>query len=104
MQSTGQTSTQDRSLTLIQGSAMMYDILLPSAYRVVVRPRMPNLDKRLGQSREAQIPPALRFRYPWVSWILVGIIHQRRRAETRTLLVGAGLQLFAEQGFELVTL
>ena len=34
----------------------------------------------------------------------MGIIHQRRRAETRALLVGAGLQLFAEQGFESVTL
>lgn len=34
----------------------------------------------------------------------MGIIHQRRRAETRALLVGAGLQLFAEQGFEAVTL
>jgi len=34
----------------------------------------------------------------------VGIIRQRRRAETRALLVAAGLQLFADQGFELVTL
>lgn len=34
----------------------------------------------------------------------MGIIRQRRRAETRALLVAAGLQLFAEQGFELVTL
>lgn len=34
----------------------------------------------------------------------MGIVHQRRRAETRALLVGAGLQLFAEQGFESVTL
>jgi AcrR family transcriptional regulator len=34
----------------------------------------------------------------------MGIVHQRRRAETRALLVGAGLQLFAEQGFETVTL
>ncbi|HWC73082.1 MAG TPA: helix-turn-helix domain-containing protein [Gemmatimonadales bacterium] len=34
----------------------------------------------------------------------MGIIHQRRKAETRTLLVAAGLQLFAEQGFERVTL
>jgi AcrR family transcriptional regulator len=34
----------------------------------------------------------------------VGIVHQRRGTETRTLLIGAGLELFAEQGFELVTL
>src|SRR6267378_4363870 len=34
----------------------------------------------------------------------MGIIHQRRKAETRALLVAAGLQLFSEQGFELVTL
>jgi AcrR family transcriptional regulator len=34
----------------------------------------------------------------------MGIIHQRRKAETRRLLVEAGLRLFAEQGFELVTL
>ena len=34
----------------------------------------------------------------------MGIVHQRRRAETRALLVGAGLQLFAEHGFESVTL
>jgi len=34
----------------------------------------------------------------------MGIIRQRRRAETRALLVAAGLQLFADQGFELVTL
>jgi AcrR family transcriptional regulator len=71
---------------------------------VVVRRRMANLDKRLAQSREAGITAVLRFRYPRVSWVLVGIVYQRRRAETRTLLVGAGLQLFAEQGFELVTL
>src|SRR5258705_13284983 len=65
---------------------------------------MPNLDKRLAQSREARITAVLRFRYPRVSWILVVMVYQRRRAETRTLFVGAGLQLFAEQGFELVTL
>lgn len=34
----------------------------------------------------------------------MGIIHQRRKAETRNLLVEAGLPLFAEQGFERVTL
>lgn len=34
----------------------------------------------------------------------MGIIHQRRKAETRGLLVSAGLELFAERGFELVTL
>ncbi|HJS43928.1 MAG TPA: helix-turn-helix domain-containing protein [Gemmatimonadales bacterium] len=34
----------------------------------------------------------------------MGIVHQRRKAETRSLLVEAGLPLFAEQGFERVTL
>src|SRR5213593_394355 len=34
----------------------------------------------------------------------VGIIHQRRKAETRALLVSAGLELFAERGFEIATL
>jgi AcrR family transcriptional regulator len=34
----------------------------------------------------------------------VGIIHQRRKTETRGLLVAAGLELFAERGFELATL
>src|SRR5204862_7501556 len=34
----------------------------------------------------------------------MGIIHQRRKAETRALLVAAGLQLFSERGFELATL
>jgi len=34
----------------------------------------------------------------------VGIIHQRRKTETRSLLVAAGLELFAERGFELATL
>jgi AcrR family transcriptional regulator len=34
----------------------------------------------------------------------VGIIHQRRKAETRALLVAAGLELFAERGFEIATL
>jgi AcrR family transcriptional regulator len=34
----------------------------------------------------------------------VGIIHQRRKVETRALLVAAGLELFAERGFELATL
>ena len=34
----------------------------------------------------------------------MGIIHQRRKAETRALLVSAGLELFAERGFEIATL
>jgi AcrR family transcriptional regulator len=34
----------------------------------------------------------------------LGIIHQRRKAETRSLLVAAGLELFAERGFEIATL
>ena len=34
----------------------------------------------------------------------MGIIHQRRKVETRSLLVAAGLELFAERGFELATL
>jgi len=34
----------------------------------------------------------------------VGIIHQRRKAETRTLLVASGLEVFAERGLELGTL
>lgn len=34
----------------------------------------------------------------------MGIIHQRRKVETRGLLVAAGLELFAERGFELGTL
>ena len=34
----------------------------------------------------------------------MGIIHQRRKAETRSLLVAAGLELFAERGFETATL
>jgi AcrR family transcriptional regulator len=34
----------------------------------------------------------------------VGIILRRRKAETRTLLVEAGLRLFAERGLELTTL
>ena len=34
----------------------------------------------------------------------MGIIHQRRKAETRSLLVAAGLELFAERGFEIATL
>lgn len=34
----------------------------------------------------------------------MGIVHQRRKAETRSLLVAAGLELFAERGFELATL
>ena len=46
----------------------------------------------------------LRERFCAVSWILVGIIHQRRKAETRTLLVAASLELFAERGFDIATL
>lgn len=34
----------------------------------------------------------------------MGIVHQRRKAETRALLVAAGLDLFAERGFEIATL
>ena len=34
----------------------------------------------------------------------MGIIRERRKTETRALLVEAGLQLFAEQGLELGTL
>ncbi len=34
----------------------------------------------------------------------MGIIHRRRKAETRSLLVAAGLELFAERGFEIATL
>src|SRR5713226_6956988 len=34
----------------------------------------------------------------------MGIVHQRRRAETRTLLLEAGLKLFAERGVEASTL
>ena len=34
----------------------------------------------------------------------MGIILRRRKAETRTLLVEAGLRLFAERGLELTTL
>lgn len=34
----------------------------------------------------------------------MGIVYQRRKAETRALLVAAGLELFAERGFEIATL
>src|SRR5437762_4296718 len=34
----------------------------------------------------------------------MGIIDQRRKTETRALLVSAGLELFAERGFEIATL
>lgn len=34
----------------------------------------------------------------------MGIIRQRRKAETRTLIVEAGLRLFAERGLETTTL
>lgn len=34
----------------------------------------------------------------------MGIVHQRRKAETRSLLVSSGLELFAERGLELATL
>lgn len=39
-----------------------------------------------------------------VSLVLVGIIRQKRKAETRTLLVEAGLRVFAERGVELASL
>jgi AcrR family transcriptional regulator len=39
-----------------------------------------------------------------VSWILMGIIRQRRMAETRTMLLQAGLSVFAERGIEFATL
>lgn len=34
----------------------------------------------------------------------MGIVHQRRKAETRSLLVSSGLEVFAERGVELATL
>src|SRR5690348_1658290 len=34
----------------------------------------------------------------------MGIIRQRRKAETRAMLLGAGLAVFAERGIELATL
>jgi AcrR family transcriptional regulator len=34
----------------------------------------------------------------------MGIVRQRRRAETRALLLGAGLQLIADRGLELASL
>ena len=34
----------------------------------------------------------------------MGITHKRRTVETRALLVSAGLELFADRGFELATL
>jgi AcrR family transcriptional regulator len=34
----------------------------------------------------------------------MGIVHQRRKTETRALLVEAGLRIFAERGIELATL
>lgn len=34
----------------------------------------------------------------------MGIVHQRRKAETRSLLVASGLEVFAERGLELATL
>src|SRR5712671_2898786 len=110
MQSTGHTSTQDRSFTWIHGSAMMYGILSPV--------RIANLDSGLAQSRDQAVSPiptsissssaggsrVLPRRSQQVSWIPVGIIHRRRKAETRSLLVSAGLELFAERGFEIATL
>jgi len=39
-----------------------------------------------------------------VSLILMGIVRQRRKAETRALLLQAGLSVFAERGIELATL
>src|SRR6266550_635789 len=63
MQSTGQTSTHDRSLTLMQGSAMTYDIPSPECEMAGNRRRrIANLDCELAQSRDFQ-----------VSKILVGI-------------------------------
>lgn len=34
----------------------------------------------------------------------MGLVRQRRKAETRTLLLEAGLRVFAERGFDLATL
>src|SRR5256714_14373100 len=53
MQSTGQTSTHDRSFTLMHGSAMMYGIplLIGGGAR---RARKPNLDQRLLESRNTK--------------------------------------------------
>ena len=39
-----------------------------------------------------------------VSLILMGIIRQRRKAETRAMLLQAGLAVFAERGIEFATL
>jgi AcrR family transcriptional regulator len=44
------------------------------------------------------------FRFLSVSLIPMGIVRQRRKAETRALLLQAGLSVFAERGIELATL
>ena len=43
-------------------------------------------------------------RFSSVSLIPMGIVRQRRKAETRALLLQAGLSVFAERGIELATL
>src|SRR5881398_2762866 len=45
-----------------------------------------------------------RKRFLSVSLIPMGIVRQRRKAETRALLLQAGLSVFAERGIELATL
>src|SRR5438105_5185795 len=45
-----------------------------------------------------------RLRFLSVSLIPMGIVRQRRKAETRALLLQAGLSVFAERGIELATL
>src|SRR5881394_4321896 len=97
MQSTGHTSTQERSLTLMHGSAMMYGIPSPECSPRSIRaangkPRLRltsvkgplSITDTLGyQFRGVCQLTVLRERFWTVSWILVGIIHQRRKAETR---------------------
>src|SRR5204862_301380 len=43
-------------------------------------------------------------RFLSVSLILMGIVRQRRKAETRAMLLQAGLTVFAERGIEFATL